>query len=403
MRKLAVCFLLLFFIAWCGQQDEAFRQVDEMSRELADMTGLALRHSVQRDLITRDKLKGYLEERIREIIKPEEIRAEELTLKKFGFVPQDFDLKKTTIDLLAEQAAAFYDFRKKKLFLLEGNSGEMQRMALIHELAHALADQHFNLERYITKESNDDGAMARGAIMEGQAQWLMFEHMARRMGANLKDRPDLLNLVSGGVEGAGQFPELNKAPLYIKESLLFPYQSGLRFMHTVFLAQGKPAFSNVFRRPPLSTQQIIHPELYFQGRKPTRPPLPRFNASGYRILTEGAIGELDFSVLLRQYGNKDEDGAISPQWRGGRYRVYEHKKDGTLVLAYTVEWNDESTARRYFDVYRQKVLPVKWKKMETERQSEARVEGVGDDGRFLLEQSGNKVSSLEGIRYTGKK
>ena len=52
-------------------------------------------------------------------MKPAELRTEELTLKKFGFVPQDFDLKKTTIDLLTEQTAAFYDFHRKKLYITE--------------------------------------------------------------------------------------------------------------------------------------------------------------------------------------------------------------------------------------------------------------------------------------------
>ena len=61
----------------------------------------------------RDKVKEFLEKRMKEAASPEEIRVEELTLKKFGLVPQDFDLAKNTVDLLTEQAAAFYDFHKR--------------------------------------------------------------------------------------------------------------------------------------------------------------------------------------------------------------------------------------------------------------------------------------------------
>jgi hypothetical protein len=116
---------------------------------------------VQYDTIDKTHLKQFLEDRIREEVKPEEIRSEELALKKFGFVPQDFDLKKTTVDLMTEQAAAFYDYRKKKLFLLDDSATPEQNTVLAHELAHALADQHFHLERYLRHGKSDDSSLAR--------------------------------------------------------------------------------------------------------------------------------------------------------------------------------------------------------------------------------------------------
>ncbi len=91
-------------------------------------------------------MRQYLEQRLRETMKPEDARAEELTLKMLGLVPADFDLRKNTLDLLTEQAAAFYDYNQKKLFVLKGSGGgnpgaaasDEERVALVHELAHAL-------------------------------------------------------------------------------------------------------------------------------------------------------------------------------------------------------------------------------------------------------------------------
>src|SRR6202043_3102414 len=125
---------------------------DEMGsdlRELAQISGLKLHHKVPYDLISKDQVNRYLKDRVGEASTPEDLRVEELSLKKFGFVPQDFDLAKNTVDLLTEQAAAFYDYHKKKLFVLENNSGPEAKIALTHELAHALADQHFHLDKYI--------------------------------------------------------------------------------------------------------------------------------------------------------------------------------------------------------------------------------------------------------------
>ena len=113
--------------------------------ELTQFSGMELRHAVPCDFITKEKINEFLKKRVKEVAKPEEIRAEELTLKKFGLVPPDFDLAKSTVDLLTEQAAAFYDYDKKKLFITESTPSDTQEPVLAHELSHALADQNFNL------------------------------------------------------------------------------------------------------------------------------------------------------------------------------------------------------------------------------------------------------------------
>ena len=152
-----------------------------------------MRHPVPCDFITKEKIKEFLNKRIKDVAKPEDLRAEELTLKKFGLVPPDFDLAKNTVELLTEQAAAFYDYDRKKLFITDTTSSETQEPVLAHEIAHAIADQNFNLAKFIKAgRKSDDGATARLAVMEGQATWLMSELLARKMGQSLKDSPALL-------------------------------------------------------------------------------------------------------------------------------------------------------------------------------------------------------------------
>ena len=80
--------------------------IPPLAEELTKVSGMPLRHPVPCDFITKEKIKEFLNKRIKEVAKPEDLRAEELTLKKFGLVPQDFDLARNTIELLAEQAAA---------------------------------------------------------------------------------------------------------------------------------------------------------------------------------------------------------------------------------------------------------------------------------------------------------
>jgi hypothetical protein len=374
-------------------------EANRIAVELNKISGLTLRHPVPCDFISKEKINDFLKKRIKEVVKPEDIRAEELALKKFGFVPPEFDLAKNTIELLTEQAAAFYDYEKKKLFLTETTPSETQEPVLAHELSHALADQNFNLGKYIRKgRKSDDGSSARLAVMEGQATWLMSEYLARKLGQSLKDSPEMVAMMSGMSEnGSGQFPVFENAPLYLRLTLVFPYTKGMLFQNAVLARQGQAGFSEVFTRPPVSTQQILHPEKYFENLKPTEPevPDPRL-PKHYKSLVGGVLGELEHGILL--YPGLGKNGAedLASRWRGSSFELLENRKTGRVVLLYAAEWDGEESARRYFAAYRDN-LGRKWKQMTVRREADDSVDGAGDDGRFELRRKGAIVTSVEGL------
>lgn len=374
-------------------------EANRIAVELTTISGLALKHPVPCDYITRDKINEFLKKRIKEVAKPEDIRAEELMLKKFGFVPPDFDLAKNTVDLLTEQAAAFYDYDKKKLFITESTPDDTQEPVLAHELSHALADQHFNLGKFIRQgKKSDDGASARLAVMEGQATWLMSEFLARKLGQSLKDSPAMVAAMSAMSEsGSGQFPVFENAPLYLRQTLVFPYTKGMLFQHAVLSREGQQSFSAVFARPPVSTQQIIHPEKYFENVKPTMPdvPDPRLPKS-YRGLVGGVLGELEHAILLQPSMGKEPAADLASHWRGSTFEILEDKKTRRAVLLYASEWDSEETARRYFTAYREN-LKHKWKAMSISGETGDTADGTGDDGRFELRRKGAIVTSIEGL------
>lgn len=400
-RKFLPAWLLLIAAAVLPAQPVSLNPaINELLGEVEKITGLKPLRRVSWERIDKPQVKRYLEERIRESVKPEELRAEELTLKKFGFVPQDFDLRQTTIDLLSEQAAAFYDYHKKKLYLVEAASDLMQRSLLVHELAHALADQHFRLRKFIEDVKEDDEqSVARLAVMEGQATWVMSEYLARQTGQSLKDSPVLLQIMSNATEAAsGQFPVMDRAPLYLRETLLFPYTKGLLFQHAAIERIGPGAFTEVFRRPPVSTQQILHPETYFGWVEPAKPALPALaEPRAWRTLTEGAVGELDHAILIRQFASEAEAASVAPSWRGGAFRLLESKAGKRLALLYASEWTTEEAARRFFGLYRL-ALKGKWKSFTIDAESATSLSGQGDDGCFLLRLEGARVTSVEGLQ-----
>jgi hypothetical protein len=270
---------------------------------------------------------------------------------------------------------------------------------LAHELSHALADQNFNLARFIRQgRKSDDGSTARLAVMEGQATWLMSEYLARKSGHSLKDSPALVSSMSNLGEGAaGDFPVYDNAPLYMRLTLVFPYASGMLFQNAVCERDGQEGFAEVFRRAPVSTQQVIHAEDYFSNVKPTEPELPAAHLPrGYKSLIGGTLGELDHSVLLEQFLGKQQAAEIAPHWRGCNFELRENKKAGRVVLLYAAEWDSEESGRRYFAAYRE-ALDKKWKKMSVASETADFVTGSGDDGRFELRRKGAIVTSVEGL------
>jgi hypothetical protein len=378
--------------------ESPFASIEEHIQDLSRITGLKPLKKVQYDTIGRAELKKFLEQRVKEEIKPEELRVEELALKKFGLVPQDFQLAPTMVDLMTEQAEAFYDYRRKKLFLVDAESSPMQQPALFHELAHALADQHFQLEKFIKRGKTDDSSLARLAVMEGQATWLMYEWMAGKAGQSLKKQPALANMLMSRTDSLmTQYPVLGKVPLYLRASLLFPYVDGLRFQQAVVAKLGDAAFAEVFRRPPSNSQQVMHPEKYFERAEAIDVKLPSVPDVGrYREIADATVGEFDHAILIEQYGSKDEARPLAEHWRGGKMKLFEDKKDKRVVLAYGSQWDTPENARRMFTSYK-RVLDGKWKKVSYVQNSETRLEGTGDDGSFMVELDGARLTSIEGL------
>ena len=378
--------------------EQLFARIDEMLGELGKMTGLEVRRPIKRSIITREEIRDLVESRLKEETTPQEIRAEELTLKMFGFVGDDFDLAQQYVDVLTEQATALYDYKAKELYLATWTPEDLQEVALVHELAHALADQHFDLGKYVSKSRGADGDLARSAVVEGQASWIMVEYAMRQSGKSMVESP-LLAVTAAGASRfeAKQYPTYSSAPLYIRESLLFPYTEGLLFQQAVIEKYGAAGFSEVFRQPPVSSQQILDPEAYFGQRMPTKPRIPRVRLGrGYKTISQGEIGQWDHSILLKQFIGEEEARELSPHWRGAYFKLREKKASGQAVLAYAVEWSSPERARRYFELYR-KICEEKWKPSKVEENSAGQLVGHSGKGSFVLTLNGRIVTSIEGL------
>lgn len=391
--------LCLSFHLHAQAVDSAFAEIDTIVKTLSGITGLNEKHTVPYGRMNKRQLRQFLAKRIKKSLKSDEIKADELALKMFGFVPQDFDLRKSTMDLLTEQAAAFYDYDEKRLFLMEESNIDSERMTLAHELSHALADQHFNLEKFMDeKPSNDDENLAHSSVVEGQASWLMIAYGLKVAGQRPAPTLEMLRpITDSGSASTGDYPVLSDAPIYIKQSLIFPYAQGTTFFNAVFERLGKRAFAEVFQRPPSGSSQILHPDRYFANQQPSHPTLPDLkDLSGRDEITEGSVSEFDHQMLIRQYVDQAHAADLAPRLTGGQFQIDRRGKEHRPVLRYVSEWDSAESAAAFFALY-PKILTGKWQHCDLVLSTPSLLAGTGDRGYFITRRQGKLISSIEGL------
>ncbi|MGO9242593.1 MAG: hypothetical protein ACLQBJ_17455 [Bryobacteraceae bacterium] len=376
-------------------------QIHKLLTEISEITGMALKHPVPIAVLNKEEWRHWVDERMKESAKPEELRVEETAMKMFGFVPPDFDLREATVDLMTEQAAAVYDHKTKRMIIVQGAApDEMQEAVLVHELSHALADQHFDMHRFLDKgPRSDESDSARLAVVEGQAMWIMLEAMLNGRGQSLKKNSAILELMLPAMRdmAAAQYPVFGKSPLYLKESLLFPYSAGLRFQQAVVDKMGREAFAAVLRDPPKNTHEIIHPELYLEHETPASVELPQYEQRDKtKKLTDGDIGEMDVHVLFEQYASKADADALAPAWRAGRFELLENRATKKPLLRWAILWDTPESAQKAFGLYL-KAMEGKSQGLSWKQRADAVAEGSNQYGGFRIQVEGARLEGVEGL------
>ncbi len=366
------------------EAEELFHSVDEILVFDSKQTGLPIKKQVKRRLTSRDEVSGYLTKHMKDE-DVQRLQRSELVLKKFGLLPRDFDLEKLLVALLREQVAGYYDPKTKTVNLLDWVPMEEQEPVMAHELTHALQDQAIGLEKWMKKGERDLGEIrkdptpadiendemdnAREAVIEGQAETVMLEYELAPVGRSIADSPDLVeSMESQMANGTDDSRVFKDAPIFLKESLTFPYSYGMKFVVKLMERGGKEkAFAGVLANPPHTTRQIMQPETYLSGEKIELMRVPEFKRDfkDYVKFDIGAMGEFDVAVLVEQYAGKELSKRLYPEWRGGYYYAARPKSDAAapLGLMYVSRWSSAEKASEFAEIYARS-LAQRYKKAE---------------------------------------
>lgn len=341
-----------------------YAATNEVLQEMGKILDLPPKAPLHETIRTKDQIRQYLVDEQNKEESPEKRYVDRRTLEAFGLIPKGFPLDSFLLDLLTDQVAGLYDPQTKEFFIASWIAPGDQKEVMAHELTHALDDQYFHLQKWQRAvRSNDDASLARDAVIEGSALAAMMDYTLTDMHTSVRELPDIAPFIESSIgDQMDKDPNLAKAPPFVRDELLFPYLEGAKFTQRVLKATGSwTDFREVFENPPSSTQQILHPDLYFQKVAPERVGLPNLKSAmprGYVQLDENIVGEFALGEVLKQFLGPGDAEMYAPMWRGDRYVLFENKKTLQTVLVVLLALDSESNTRSFFTAY-EKALEAK--------------------------------------------
>ncbi len=304
---------------------------------------------------------------VEEQIEEEALADAQQVYTALGLLPPGMDVKALFLAVLREQVLGYYDPEKERLVVRndimrqmgkrglaapQDNLGEA-RLALVHELVHALQSQHLSLAQNMEAERDIDAENAFRGLIEGDATLAMIGFLLRQQQPNwdlrqLTSNPSWVSSLASLVESmplAGS--ELGKAPDIIRIPLLYAYMDGMAFAADLHGKGGWSALNHAHARPPLSTEQVLHPKYFAEGSPPESvriPKVPALAEAGYELADEDTLGELEIGVYFGQALDRERARQAAAGWGGDRLHMYRDQQGQTPIVWLTL-WDDEKEAR----------------------------------------------------------
>jgi hypothetical protein len=332
-------------------------QMKTIEVQVEQIRQVTAKTEVDRILMSRDQLQTYVESEFFKDSTPQEYQDQSQLFILLGLYPAGFDLQSFYSKLLGEQVAGFYDTTTKEMVVVQGeNFSGLERLTYAHEFTHALQDQNFNLEGATLSTDNkvcladSERCAAISALVEGDAT--LSEEDWLTQFATAQDQADLRLFYTNT-----QFPVLNSAPDALNADFTFPYSQGLEFVQSLFDQGGWQAVDKAFLNPPVSTEQILHPERY-PDDKPIPVSLPDLLptlGSGWHTADHGTVGEWYLYLILAKGTDKstrlpDQTArAAAKGWGGDAYAFYSGPTGNAFVTV--ARWDTPKDAGEFSQAF----------------------------------------------------
>ncbi len=306
--------------------------IQELIAATEDLRGRRFLEPIEVTVLSPDDLAARVRADLAEELDAEDLAVEQAFGQLLGILPADVDLAAAVADLYAEQVGGFYDGDTGELVVAGGEElSPLARTIIVHELVHALVDQHFGLTATLdglVEAERYHQAAALQALAEGDATYFQMVYLQEGLSPEEQVEAVLESLETDTTV-------LDSLPGWIGEDLAFPYEWGFGFAERLVEEGGIAAVDQAYELLPTTVEQIMHPTAYFI-LEPARPvELAATALEGYEAYEEGEFGEWNLMLYLLD-GIGDGDATVAAGgWGGDAYRL--HWDGSRVAFAYLFE------------------------------------------------------------------
>jgi hypothetical protein len=339
-------FLIVFLLTSCLQASP----LTPAMKTVEEIRGRRFLHDVKNVTIDRSDLTANLRKQLEKGM-PYSVEEWETMLRALQLIDASAGpAMPKLLSLYESQVLAFYDaqahtfYSIKQLPKLPPEAAKLadpkllEETVVVHELTHALQDQHFGIgAKEIALMKDTDANLAYHSVLEGEAVLVMVAHMLQKNGVELDEvvkNDAMIGMISSAAQADGMIDP--STPKYFAEMLKFPYLEGLKFVVAAYRRGGWKAIDEIHANPPRTTREILHPDEYFTK---SFKPEPFATDKPADAISAEHLGEFHLAFLA---GAENAQG-----WVNDRAIVH---RDGRVELE--TKWDSEKHATAFADAYR---------------------------------------------------
>ena len=314
--------------------------------KVEDMRQQKLTKPIKMGVKSKEQILEFIQLRFKEEYGPDKLDAESRLFKLQGLIPEDMDYGSFVGDLMTEQVAGFYDHIRQELYIAQWIPASIQAPIMAHELFHAIQVQEWGAQDFLdSKKFSQDEINAHAGLLEGDATLVTLAYTAQTMHQplSLVYQPSILNITANSFKLqmlSKEFPTTASAPVYLKESLIFPYEKGLKFLSKLLDKGWKVEdFRKLYKDPPASSEQLLHPEKYITRDIPSEVEFTKEGSefSEYKEYWGERAGEFHYYLMLASKLPEKEAAKAAEGWDGDRTVLWQKDEHNVAVTALTFD------------------------------------------------------------------
>lgn len=333
------------------------------------LRGLEWKYKVPVGINTPSEFSEFAQHAVEDEYGKERLQGLTTFSRLFGIIGVAQDYEEVLMGMLENSVGGYFDPEEDKFYMISTfNKGAMAEYIMAHELCHALDHQHLDLEAvFEAVQGNSDREFAMRCVVEGSASAVGNAYLMKGIASGWLDAADLMDadMMAAMTDG------MDDVPVYLIANLAMPYLDGTTFLMrktsdellvAMMMEPDQEDVERAFLSPPLSSEQILHPEKYWNEElwdPPVEVELKDLSAklgADWSLVLKDTLGEfscamltmkrppsvMDVSMGTARLAAPDSDG-----WGGDTVMVYRNTEDDRAMMHWRSVWDTEEDAEEF--------------------------------------------------------